>query len=65
MRPSLFAAFFFAFTAAAAAQTDLRCPEFTPRVRAVKTSRMQPLRRGKAWLAGTPSSAASDSAPGL
>jgi len=38
----------------AAAQTDLNCPEFKPRARTVRTSRMQPVRRGKTWLAGTP-----------
>lgn len=59
MRPSLFAAFFFCLTAPAAAQTDLRCPEFRPKVRAVKTSRMEPRRRGKEWLEGKPKSVAS------
>ncbi len=59
MRPSLFAALFFCLTAAVAAQTDLRCPEFKPRVRVVKTSRMQPLRRGKQWLPGIPVSVTS------
>jgi len=59
MKPSLFAALFFCLAAAAAAQTDLRCPEFKPKVRVVKTSRMQPLRRGKDWLEGTPKSVTS------
>lgn len=40
--------------AAAFAQTDLRCPEFKPKARTVKTIRMQPQRRGKDWLEGTP-----------
>jgi|GEM_PF-1298895 len=40
----------------AAAQTDLKCPELTPRTRSLKISRMQPLRRGKEWLEGSPKS---------
>lgn len=39
---------------AARAQTDLKCPEFAPKARTVKTLRMQPQRRGKDWLEGTP-----------
>ncbi|MHB0996821.1 MAG: hypothetical protein ACYC2I_10680 [Elusimicrobiales bacterium] len=39
---------------AAYAQTDLKCPEFKPKARTVKVMRMQPLRRGKQWLEGTP-----------
>jgi len=42
--------------AALSAQTDLKCPDFRPRTRTVTTSRMQPLRRGKEWLPGTPKS---------
>jgi hypothetical protein len=38
----------------ARAQADLKCPEFKPRAATVKTLRMQPLKRGKAWLEGTP-----------
>lgn len=40
----------------AAAQSALKCPEFTPKARSLKISRMQPLRRGKEWLEGTPKS---------
>ncbi|MDD5208104.1 MAG: hypothetical protein PHV36_01830 [Elusimicrobiales bacterium] len=40
----------------AAAQTDLKCPELTPKTRFLKISRMQPQRRGKEWLEGTPKS---------
>ena len=40
----------------AAAQSALKCPEFTPRARSLKTSRMQPQRRGKEWLEGIPKS---------
>ncbi len=40
----------------AAAQTDLKCPELTPKTRSLKISLMQPLRRGKEWLAGSPKS---------
>lgn len=46
------AVLYFCLAVPLSAQTDLRCPEFKPRVRAVKTSRMQPVRRGKAWLEG-------------
>ena len=59
MKLSLFAVFYLCLTAAAAAQTDLRCPEFRPKVRVAKTSRMQPLRRGKNWLEGVPKSVVS------
>ena len=38
----------------AAAQTELKCPELKPRTRALKVLRMQPLRRGKEWLEGSP-----------
>ena len=38
------------------AQTALKCPEFAQKVRSVRTLRMQPLRRGKRWLEGTPKS---------
>lgn len=40
----------------AAAQSALKCPEFTPKARSLKISRMQPLRRGKEWLEGIPKS---------
>lgn len=43
--------------APAAAQTDLKCPDFKQKVRLLKISRMQPLRRGKKWLDGSPKSA--------
>jgi len=42
----------------AAAQTDLKCPELRDKVRAVRTMRMEPVRRGKEWLEGTPKSVA-------
>lgn len=38
------------------AQTDLKCPDYRPKARTVNVSRMQPLRRGKDWLPGTPKS---------
>lgn len=38
----------------AAAQTSLKCPELKPKTRSLKTIRMQPQRRGKAWLEGLP-----------
>ncbi len=50
----LAAALLLALPAAAAAQTDLKCPEVSPRARSVKISLMQPLRRGKRWLPGAP-----------
>jgi hypothetical protein len=43
--------------APAAAQTDLNCPEFRQKVRLLRISRMEPVRRGKAWLDGSPKSA--------
>jgi hypothetical protein len=59
MRLPVFGILYFCLAAGAAAQTDLRCPEFKPKVRAVKTSRMEPQRRGKVWLEGKPKSVAS------
>ena len=43
-----------ALAAPAAAQSQLSCPELKPRTRQLKIVRMQPLRRGKDWLEGTP-----------
>lgn len=40
----------------AAAQTDLKCPGLAPKTRFLKISRMQPQRRGKEWLEGSPKS---------
>lgn len=37
----------------AGAQADLKCPEFKPKARLVRTLRMQPLKRGKDWLEGS------------
>jgi len=56
MKAILFLAFTFCLTAPAPAQTALKCPEFTPKARSLKTSRMQPQRRGKDWLEGSPKS---------
>ncbi|MBI4351621.1 MAG: hypothetical protein HY550_09295 [Elusimicrobia bacterium] len=56
MKIPLFLALAFSLLAPAAAQTGLKCPEFSPRVRSLRTSRMQPLRRGKVWLEGSPKS---------
>ncbi|MDO8804860.1 MAG: hypothetical protein Q7R35_10535 [Elusimicrobiota bacterium] len=56
MKAILFLAFTFCLWAPAAAQTALKCPEFTPKTRTLKISRMQPLRRGKEWLEGSPKS---------
>ena len=47
-----------ALAAPAAAETALKCEQFTPPARTVKTSRMQALRRGKAWTEGPAQSAA-------
>ncbi|OGR41831.1 MAG: hypothetical protein A2X35_11000 [Elusimicrobia bacterium GWA2_61_42] len=58
MKPTAFLALLFCLSAPAAAQTDLRCPELKPKTRSLKISRMQPLRRGKVWLEGTPKSVA-------
>lgn len=56
MKLNLSAALIFCLAGSVSAQTDLRCPEFKPKVRSVRTSRMQPARRGKDWLAGVPKS---------
>ncbi|OGS13738.1 MAG: hypothetical protein A2285_03500 [Elusimicrobia bacterium RIFOXYA12_FULL_57_11] len=37
----------------------MKCEPFTPRVRAIKISRMQPARREKTWLEGSPKSVTS------
>lgn len=42
----------------AAAETALKCEQFTPRARTIKISRMESLRRGKAWLEGPAKSVA-------
>ena len=49
-------ALLFCLPPAARAQADLKCPEFKPKAATVRTMRMQPLKRGKAWLEGTPKS---------
>ena len=54
MKTIIYLAAAFCLAAPAAAQTDLKCPEFNPRVRTVRLSRMQPLKRGKNWLEGSP-----------
>lgn len=56
MKPLLTFAFALCLYAPAAAQTSLKCPELAPKARSLRTSRMQPLRRGKEWLEGTPKS---------
>lgn len=56
MKTIIYLAAAFCLAAPAAAQTDLKCPDLKPRVRTVRLSRMQPLRRGKEWLEGTPKS---------
>lgn len=38
----------------AAAQTDLKCPDYASGVRSLKVIHMQPVRRGRRWLDGTP-----------
>ncbi len=53
--PALFALLFF-LCAAASAETVLKCPVLTPKTRTLKISRMEPLRRGKKWLDGSPRS---------
>ncbi|MDA8131935.1 MAG: hypothetical protein M0011_10580 [Elusimicrobia bacterium] len=42
-----------ALAAPAAAEPALKCPDLKPRARSLKVMRMQPLRRGKNWLAGS------------
>jgi len=39
-----------------AAEMTLKCEDLRPRYSALKTMRMQPVRRGKAWLSGVPES---------
>ena len=56
MKTILFLAVAFSLCLQAAAQTALKCPELTPKARSLKTSRMQPQRRGKEWLEGSPKS---------
>ena len=56
MKVTLILAFTCCLYVPAAAQTALKCPELSPRTRFLKTSRMQPLRRGKQWLEGSPKS---------
>jgi hypothetical protein len=53
MRSACFFLFALWLCAPLAAQTELKCPEFKPKTRLVKVSRMQPLRRGKTWLEGS------------
>ncbi|HNW43973.1 MAG TPA: hypothetical protein PKI19_05660 [Elusimicrobiales bacterium] len=45
-----------ALAAPARAETDLKCEPLTPRARTIKISRMQPVRRDKTWLEGSPKS---------
>jgi len=45
-----------ALAAPAGAETDLKCEPLKPGARTIKVSRMQPLRREKAWLEGSPKS---------
>ncbi|MEK7722255.1 MAG: hypothetical protein AAB359_07690, partial [Elusimicrobiota bacterium] len=47
-------AFTFCLCVPAAAQTALKCPELIPKIRSLKISRMQPQRRGREWLEGSP-----------
>lgn len=54
MKTPPFLALLLCLCPAAYAQADLKCPDFTPKARTVRTLRMQPLKRGKAWLEGTP-----------
>jgi hypothetical protein len=42
------------FALPAGAETSLKCPELTPKTRALKVQRMQPRRQGKEWLEGLP-----------
>lgn len=56
MKIIIYLAAVFCLSSCAAAQTDIKCPEFKSKVRTAKISRMQPLRRGKEWLEGTPAS---------
>jgi hypothetical protein len=45
-----------AFALPASAETSLKCPELKQKTRSIKIMRMQPLRRGKVWLEGSPKS---------
>jgi hypothetical protein len=54
MKNLLFPAVLALLCGAAWAETDLKCPEFTPKARTVRVLRMQPQRRGKEWLEGSP-----------
>ena len=44
----------FLLAGGAVAQTDLKCPDYAAGARSLKVIHMQPVRRGKRWLDGTP-----------
>ena len=56
MKAQLLFAAALALSVQARAETELTCEPLTPRARSIKISRMQPLRRGKSWLEGSPKS---------
>ena len=59
MRTQLLLTAALALAAPARAETDLNCEPLKPAARVVRVSRMQPIRREKAWLEGSPKSVVS------